>query len=126
MADNKKIQKQKVIVATFYQSKTGAKPVLDWLKSKVLSDADRQVIGSDMQMVEYGWPVGRPLVGSMKGGLWEVRSTLPSKRETRVFFGVEKGRMVLVHAIIKKTQATPDDELDLARERWADWKKANP
>ena len=126
MADNKKIQRQKVIVATFYQSKAGAKPVLDWLKSKVLSDADRQVIGSDMQMVEYGWPVGKPLVGSMKGGLWEVRSTLPSKRETRVFFGVEKGRMVLVHAIIKKTQATPDDELDLARERWADWKKANP
>lgn len=126
MADNKKIQRQKVIVATFYQSKTGAKPVLDWLKSKVLSDTDRQVIGSDMQMVEYGWPVGKPLVGSMRGGLWEVRSTLPSKREARVFFGIAKGRMVLVHAIIKKAQATPDDELDLARERWADWKKANP
>ncbi len=113
-------------MATFHQSKTGVKPVLAWLKSKLLSDADRQVIGSDMQMVEYGWPAGKPLVGSMKGGLWEVRSTLPSKRESRVFFGVEKGRMILVHAIIKKTQATPDDELDLARERWADWKKANP
>lgn len=47
MANNEKIQRQKVIVATFYQSKAGAKPVLDWLKSKVLSDADRQVIGSD-------------------------------------------------------------------------------
>jgi phage-related protein len=33
--------------------------------------------------------------------------------------------MVLVHGFIKKERATPDAELALARQRWADWKRAN-
>lgn len=107
------------------QSASGAQPVRDWLKSKLLSDTDRKIVGGDVQVVEYEWPVGKPLVGAMKGGLWEVRSTLPSRREARVLFGVERGLMILVHGFIKKERATPDEELALARQRWADWKRAN-
>jgi phage-related protein len=58
-------------------------------------------------------PVCRPL----GRGLWEVRSTLPSKREARVMFGFHAGRLIAVHGFIKKSQETPKEDLALARER---------
>ena len=51
------------------------------------------------------------------GGLWEVRSSLPSRREARVLFGFYNGIMVALHAFIKKTQKTVPEELALARQR---------
>jgi phage-related protein len=49
--------------------------------------------------------------------MWEVRSTLPSRREARVFFGFHDSILIAVHAIIKKAQNTPADDLALARQR---------
>jgi antitoxin HicB len=46
--------------------------------------------------------------------LWEVRSKLPHGRIARVIFCVEKDCMVLLHGFMKKTQKTPEQEIDLA------------
>ncbi len=120
-------KRAKVIIATFYASAAGNQPVRDWLRSAGLTDDCRKEIGSDIHRVECEWPdVGKPLVGAMKGGLWEVRSNLPSKRIARVLFGVEGGLMVILHGFVKKTAQTPDEDLKLARKRWTDWNKYNP
>lgn len=58
-----------------------------------------------------------PLCRSLSGGLWELRSTLPSGRIARTLFFVHEDRIGVVHGFIKKTQKTPDDVLDLARKR---------
>ena len=50
-------------------------------------------------------------------GLWEVRSSLTGNRIGRVLFFIHEGQMVLLHGFIKKTQQTPDRELDLAVKR---------
>jgi len=42
---------------------------------------------------------------------------MPSKREARVLFGFHDGMLIALHAFIKKTRATPDDDLALARQR---------
>ena len=126
MADKSK-KPEKAIVASFYQTAGGTEPVRSWLRSKELNDTDRRVIGGDIQVVEYTWPdVGKPLVAPLKGGVWEVRSALPSRRIARVLFGVEAGLMIILHGFVKKTQATPDGDLRLARKRLADWKVNNP
>ena len=52
-------------------------------------------------------------------GLWEVRSTLTDKREARLIF-YQDGRaqaLVVLHGFIKKTQRTPQREIDLALKR---------
>ena len=54
----------------FYLTAAGGSPVLDWLRS--LTKEDRHAIGLDLMRVQFGWPMGRPLVGSLKDGLWEV------------------------------------------------------
>jgi phage-related protein len=53
----------------------------------------------------------------MGDGLYEVRSHLSRGRIGRVLFGVGSGSMVLLHGFIKKTQATPKADRDLARKR---------
>jgi phage-related protein len=49
--------------------------------------------------------------------LWEVRSSLTQGRIARVIFCVSYGQMVLLHGFIKKTQKTPQQEIDLALKR---------
>jgi phage-related protein len=50
-------------------------------------------------------------------GLWEVRSTLTGGRIARVMFCMHGRHLVLLHGFIKKTQQTPDSDLDLAMKR---------
>lgn len=107
------IQKKTPLV--FYKSARGKEPVRDWLKT--LDAADRLAIGQDLMRVQWRWPVGMPLCRPMSQGLWEVRTDLPSNRIARVFLCLDEGVLVALHAFIKKTQKTPDDELALARKR---------
>ena len=78
---------------------------------------DRQTVGKDIQKVEFGWPIGRPHCAPLGSGLWEVRSTLDSDRIARVIFCMGDGQMILLHGFIKKTQKTPQAEIELALRR---------
>lgn len=58
-----------------------------------------------------GMPVCRPL----GKGIYEVRTSLAQNRIARVLFYIDRsGRMVLLHAFMKKTQKTPREDLVLA------------
>jgi phage-related protein len=105
----------KRLPAHFYRLASGREPVREWLKA--LDRADRRIVGEDIKDVEYAWPLGMPLVRSLGRGLWEVRSALTHGRIGRVIFTVDHGCMVLLHAFVKKTRATPRTDLDLARRR---------
>lgn len=108
------------IEAVFYRTAGGTEPVLDWLRG--LPAEDRRIIGTDLATVQFGWPVGMPLCRPLGGGLWEVRSNLPSHRIARLLFFVADGRIGVVHGFVKKTQATPDADLALARGRMKEMK----
>lgn len=103
-----------ILAVCFFQTDAGGEPVRDWLKA--LSAQDRKTIGEDIKTVQFGWPLGMPLVRKMGKGLWEVRIHLEN-RIARVLFTVIDGVMVLLHGFIKKSQATPQDDLDLAKAR---------
>lgn len=98
----------------FYKTELGSEPVRDWLKG--LPAAERKVIGDDIKTVQFGWPLGMPLVRKLEPELWEVRSRLDD-RIGRVLFTVEAGVMVLLHGFIKKSQKIPASDLALARQR---------
>jgi phage-related protein len=105
----------KRVQAFFYRSEAGREPVREWLKS-LPSREDRKRIGEDIKTVEFGWPVGMPVCRSLGGSIYEVRSDLAQNRIARVLFYFDRrGRMVLLHGFIKKTQKTPAEDLELAR-----------
>ena len=98
----------------FYKTAHGSEPVREWLKS--LPAADKRIIGEDIKTVQFGFPIGMPLVRKLETSIWEVRSSLPN-RIARVLFTVEDGLMILLHGFIKKSQKTSPEDLQLAKER---------
>lgn len=100
----------------FYRTESGAEPVREWLKS--LPRADKRVIGSDIKTVQYGWPLGMPVVRKLDPKFWEIRSRL-DKRIARVLFTLQGDTMVLLHGFIKKSQHIAKADLALARQRKA-------
>ena len=109
------IDRSKKLPARFYISAAQRNPVREWImECDVL---DRQIVGKDIQKVEFEWPLGRPHCAPLGNGLWEVRSSLTGNRIARVIFCMGEGHMILLHAFIKKTQKTPQADLALAMKR---------
>ncbi len=105
----------KKLPAFFFQLESGREPVREFLLE--LCKEDRYIVGCDIKTVELGWPIGMPTCRPLGQGLWEVRSSLSSNKIARILFAIQDGKMCLLHAFIKKTQATPKADIDLARER---------
>lgn len=103
-----------ILDVRFYATELGAEPVREWLR--LLPAVERRAVGEDIKTVQFGWPLGMPLVRSMGGGIWEVRTRLEN-RIARVLFVMDGSTMVLLHGFIKKAQATPAADLDLAKDR---------
>ena len=104
----------------FYRTESGNEPVRAWLQG--LSKQDKRIIGGDIKTVQYGWPIGMPVVRKMEPGLWEVRCRL-DQRIARILFTVKGEKMILLHGFIKKSQKTPQadlrfDWLKIAQPTW--------
>lgn len=102
------------LAVKFFRTTEGREPVRDWLRS--LPAMERKDIGDDIRTVQFGWPLGMPLVRKLEAGLWEVRIKL-ADRIARVLFTIADGEAVLLHGFIKKSQKTPQAELLIAKQR---------
>lgn len=58
-----------------------------------------------------------PYCRSLGRGLSEVRSDLTGGRVARVIFCIVAGEMILLHGFEKKTQKTPQRDIELALKR---------
>ena len=107
----------KRILAKFYMTRDGAEPFRDWLQS--LDKGDRHIIGSDIAMVEFGWPIGMPTCRPVRDGVREVRSTIRNGRvEARTYFGIDDNIMLLLHGEEGKDRQKA--AIELAIHRWKD------
>ena len=97
----------------FFRTEQGHEPVRKWLKSLALEVMKE--IGSDIERVQWQWPVSKPLVDGLGGGLYEVRTKV-ERVQYRVLFCITKSNMVLLHGFVKKARTAPDD-ISLGRER---------
>jgi phage-related protein len=107
----------------FFRTGSGAEPVRRWLKSLTLSH--KRAIGEDIKTVQFGWPLGMPLVEKIEPYLWEVRTNVPDGI-ARVLFTVDGYTMILLHGFIKKTRKIPQKDLDTARSRLRQYQEAGP
>ena len=114
--------KPDVLSCVFFKTEGGAEPVRDWLRDDIPTAA-RKTVGSDIKTVQATWPIGLPLVDSLGGGLWEVRST-HQKVEYRTIFMIDGSTMVLLHGFEEHSKKTSKADLDLANQRKNAWKRA--
>jgi phage-related protein len=107
-----------ILTVTFYRTDAGNEPVREWLKD--LSKDNKRIIGEDIKTAQLGWPLGMPLIRKIDKNLWEVRSSLPDGI-ARVFFTVHGNQMILLHGFIKKSNKTPQHELNTATARLSNY-----
>ena len=67
--------------------------------------------------MQFGWPLGMPLVRSLKDGLWEGRLPLRGQKTACRYLVLHHKTLIVLHGFIKKTQKTPTEELELAKRR---------
>ena len=104
----------------FFKTEAGTETTIEWLRS--LPKWDKKLIGEDIKTVQYGWPIGMPVVKKLCKGIWEIRTNLED-RISRVLFTLLGDKIILLHGFIKKTGKTPEDVLDLAIKRMRQLKK---
>ena len=105
----------------FFRTGSGTEPVRRWLKS--LPAAHKKAIGEDIKTVQFGWPLGMPLVEKLEPYLWEVRTKVRDGI-ARVLFTVDGHVMILLHGFIKKTQKIPQREIRTAKSRLKQYQEA--
>ena len=105
-----------VLSVRFFRTEAGREPVREWFRARPA--VDRLRIGADLKTVQYGWPVGMPLVRKLSPRLWEVR-TQGQTTALRVLFTVGGKTMLLLHAFEKASAKSPRRELATARRRLA-------
>ena len=102
------------LTVRFFATSEGNEPVRAWLRA--MPEAPRKRIGDEIRAMQFGWPVGMPLIRKLDVDLWEVRVKLRGGA-ARVLFTVVDNSALLLHGFLKKSRKTPTVDLELARTR---------
>lgn len=71
-----------------------------------------------LEMIEqFGPALGKPYTAPMGKGLFEIRAKGREGIGRSLFCTVKGREIVILHSFVKKTQKTPQKELELARKR---------
>ena len=109
----------------FYKDKDGNEPVKEYISSLAgKNDKDSRVNLNKIRdyiktLSEYGTRAGEPYVKHIEGEIWELRPL----RNRILFFGYDGDRIILLSHFIKKTQKTPQREIDKAKRLMKDHKE---
>jgi phage-related protein len=104
----------------FYRDQHGKYPVSEWLAN--LDVKSRTRVSRTIQLLEtYGPRLTMPHCRHLRGKIWELRTSF-TRHEYRVLYFAAVGRtFVLLHAFAKKTDKTPEREIETAERRWSDY-----
>lgn len=107
----------------FYKDRNGKEPVKEYLaelgakqdkNSRINYNKIRDYIKT---LSEYGTRAGEPYIKHLDGDIWELRPL----RNRILFFGYDGEKFILLSHFIKKTQKTPQREIDKAKRLMDDY-----
>lgn len=104
----------------FYEKENGDKPVenfLDELDIKMRA----KLLGLLMILEEKGNMLREPYTKHLDDGIFELRAVSGGNITRVLFFFYYEGKIILTNGFVKKTQKTPRQEIELAKERRADY-----
>ena len=101
----------------YYQKENGEIPVEDFLLSlstKLRAKAYSDIILLKRLGINIRAPYSVPLQGDKHKGLFELRTKFSSDITRIFYFLYDKNKFVLLHGFVKKTNKTPERELERA------------
>lgn len=105
----------------FYKDNKGNQPVLQYMQelaSKKNKDSRIKLnkINNYIQALSvYGTSIGEPFIKHLDGKIWELRPL----RDRILFIVWHNNSYILLHCFIKKTQKTPQREIEQAKREYA-------
>ena len=109
----------------FYSDKQGNEPIAEFineLRQKSYTDKNARVnlhkiVAYIDVLCEKGSIVGEPVMKHLQGDIWELRPL-----DNRILYAYYKDNMfILLHHFTKKTNKTPQREIDQAKRNLADY-----
>ena len=106
----------------FYRDKNGKEPVYDYLRELTQKkDKDSRIKANKISdyievLSRYGTQAGEPYIKHLDGEIWELRPL----RDRILFVAWQNDGYVLLHSFMKKTQKTPQREIERAKRELAD------
>lgn len=107
----------------FYKDKDGNEPVKEFLRELgEKTDKNSRVNFNKIRdyikvLGMYGTRAGEPFVKHLSGDIWELRPL----RNRILFFGYDGRQFILLSHFIKKTQKTPQREIEAAEKLMKDY-----
>ena len=99
-----------------YRNARGDQPVEDYLSG--LEPKHRRKIAGILELLAQERPnLRRPYADVLEGPVRELRVGLGRLEHRVLYYFLVKDAVLLLHAFLKKTDAVPKKEIDIARER---------
>ncbi len=96
-----------------YETEDGKCPARDFIKSLSPRLQAKASLVIDI-LEEFGPAIRRPHSALLRNGIFELRVSLGKDEARILFFFFHKGKAVLTHGFIKKTNAVPLSEIERA------------
>ena len=106
----------------FYEKENGDCPVEEFIISLDVK-MRAKVIGMLELLEEKGNLLREPYSKPIKDGIFEIRCKVGHNLTRILYFFYYDGKIILTNGFVKKTKKTPLEEIELARERKADFKE---
>ena len=108
----------------FYEKENGEKPVEEFLLS-LDNKMQKKAFGQLNILKEYGRILREPYSKYIKDGIFELRIQFASDISRIFYFFYIGDKIVLTNGFIKKTQKTPQKEIEKALEYKKDFERRN-
>lgn len=103
----------------YYQTERGGSPIEDFLNALPKKARAKCIAYMDM-LEEFGFNLPRTFIAKVRGDLWELRPEWAGTEYRFLYFAMIGQRLVILHAIAKKTQKLKTNDIELAEARMAD------
>ena len=110
----------------YYTKENGRIPVMDYLLTldvKMRAKAFHEIELLEIHGSKLREPYVKALHGEANRGLFELRVKFASNISRIFYFTFNNNTFVLLHGFTKKTEKTPDREIELARRYRADYER---
>lgn len=112
---------QEYKVYYYRNSRTKRVPVLEYIQK--ISEKEKVKIAAYITLLQDSeGRLDEPYSRYIRSGVWELRVDFFHNRHRIFYLTVERRRIILLHAFLKKTAKTPEQEIARALDNYDDYK----
>lgn len=113
------------MIVEFYKNAEGEKPAGQFIRGIEDLKLRAKVIRSVKLLETFGRDLTKPDAAPLSDGIYELRTIQGNNIARCLYFFFDGDKAIVTNGFIKKTQKTPPEEIEIAKERRADYKRRN-